>query len=407
MKRMTRKNLYNIKEKVARETGVSFRYSGVPVRKMAVLAAAAVCCLALAAFARPLFTPLNGDELSLLGVYRGAGIVEICVKNGSDRDLEFQEQTRLMCWVPDEEVKPIGGNVVFENTFFPANSEGTMTVDLSQAYDIAALEMEGKNLRSYYLLLTNRDFLFGHDWMCSFTFEREETAAEEEGQAHRAARAEGLEEMEASLRFYFEDAYGDQVTGLNEANFAYLQKVDECITRFEGTVASPLAPVVAVGGQSQTLDPDPYIVTEGENVDCTWVTVDGYHRLIGGKMGEKALAVTALVPSRQYPDSFRAIPLVYTLVYRREDAKAENWAFFYGQFHSFGELEEEKVYEDENYAVFDITDWLYRDLEGYLDFVQETDADLLLDEDARRELRGICERCREELGQRIGYRNGG
>lgn len=407
MKRMTRKNLYNIKEKVARETGVSFRYSGVPVRKLAVLAAAAVCCLALAAFASPLFTPLNGDELALSATYKGAGIVEICVENRSERDLKFQEQTRLMCWIPEEEVKPVGERVVFENTYFPANSEGIMSVDLSGAYDIAALEMDGKNLRSYYLLLTNRDFLFGHDWMCSFTFETGEKESSGDEQAHITVKAERLREIEESLRFYFEDAYHDQVTGLNEANFAYLQKVEECIQRFDGTVVSPLAPVIMVGGPSETLNPDPYIVTEGENVDCTWVTVDGYHRLIGGKMGEKALAVTALVPSQKYPKSLVAVPLVYTLVYDREDAKGENRAFFYGQFHSFAELEDSRVYQDEYYAVFDITDHLYEDLDAYLDFVQETNPDVLLDEYARVEIHRIYEEYREDLGKRIAYRNGG
>lgn len=402
MNRMTRKNLDSIRERVARETGVSFP-AAFPVKKLAVLAAAVVCCMALTAFASPLFTPLNGDELALSAAYKGAGIVEICVENRSERDLQFQEQTRLMCWVPEEEVERTGGAVVFENTFFPANSEGVMTVDLSGAYDIEALEMDGKNIRSYYLLLTNRDFLFGHDWMCSFNFAEKESGGE--AREHVTAKAEELEKVEASLRFYFEDAYHDRVTGLNEENFAYLQKVEECILRFEGRVVSPLAPTVTVGGPSEALDPDPYIRTEEETADCTWVTVDGYHRLIGGKMGEKALAVTARIPSRMYPDNFRAVPLVYTLVYRREDATAENWAFFYGQFHSFGELEENKVYEDDCYAVFDITEYLYQDLEGYLDFVQETNPDLLLDEAARVEIRRIYGAYREKLGERIGYRN--
>ena len=75
-----------------------------------------------------------------------------------------------MRWSTSEEVKPLSGKVSFSNTEIPANSSGTMVIDLSDAYDISLLETPISDDDWYYLVLTNNNFLFGQDWMCTVEF---------------------------------------------------------------------------------------------------------------------------------------------------------------------------------------------------------------------------------------------
>lgn len=395
MSRMTKQNLDNIRKRFTQQTGMKLEARTVrPVRKMAVLAMAIVCCLALAAFTYPLFTPLDGDELTLKGSYEGDGIVSIYVENGSDKDLKFQEQAKLIRWLSGEEAPRLDGKIRFENTKFPAHSNGIMTVDLSEAYDMEALEEDGKNQESYYLLLTNNGFLFGHDWMCSFAFAEKSPV---EPEPHMAAEAQPVDAVAEELRFYFEDSYQDTVAGVNDANFAYLQKVDEVIKRFKGEVASPVYPLIPVSGTATYLDPQPQIREEWEDVTSDWTIFDGYRRLVGGTMLEKALTLSVNVPLVQYPDAYSAVPLIYTFVFETEAVQPDSYAFVYGQFCSFRELEKCKVYEDEHYVIYDVTDLLYTDLEAYIGFLKETRTDLLMDDTACQRIREVYNYCREHI----------
>lgn len=406
MSRMTERNLNNIKSRFTEQTGVELNVSSArPVRKLILLAAAVICCFAMAAFTYPLFTPLDGDELALRGTYEGDGIVSVYVGNASDKDLEFQKQARLMRWDTGEELPRLAGDVRFENTAFPARSDGTMTIDLSQAYDIGALEQEAGGRPSYYLLLTNNGFLFGHDWMCSISFGTEEDTPVE-GKPHISAQAERLEKIEEVLRPYFQDSYYDEVFAWEEAHFEYLQKVDELIMRFGGTVVHPVYPSIQVSGPSTMLDPQPQLRTDNvEGAYAEWTNLDGYHRLIGGAALEKALTVMAGLPSSGGAQSFTVIPLRYLFVYEAESAVTEKYAFVYGQLYSFEELQDRQVFRDEHYAIYDVTELLYTDLDAYIRFLQETRTDITIDEKARERICSVWEYYRdpENLSKALGY----
>ncbi len=103
--------------------------------------------------------------------YEGHGIVFIVVENRSDKALAFQPKLKLMRWSTGEEIAPTSDDVVFTGTKIAANSSRTMTIDLSRAYDIRALE-EPLTDDNYYFVLTNNNFLFGQDWMCTVNFSK-------------------------------------------------------------------------------------------------------------------------------------------------------------------------------------------------------------------------------------------
>lgn len=172
MNSFRKSNLQNIKNIFEKKTGVELENAPVwryPIKKYVVIAAVLVCSFTMTAFAASLFSSLSGDDLSLSSTYEGNGIVSIQVENKSDKDLNFQKQLKLMRWSTSEEIAPLSDNIIFENTEIKANTSGTMTIDLSAAYDFSVLEQPLVD-DHYYFVLTNNNFLFGQDWMCSIEF---------------------------------------------------------------------------------------------------------------------------------------------------------------------------------------------------------------------------------------------
>lgn len=405
MNRMTQQNLDHIKERFTCQTGVELnRRKSFLGKKMVLLTAVVIASLLLAAFGYPRFTPLDGDALVLQGRYQGNGVVAVYVENGSDKNLEFQEQVRLMCWQTGREVPRMTGAPRFDNCNFAGDSSGIMTIDLSEIYDLSELEQEDNNF-SYYLLLTNNSFLFGHDWMCSVSFREENTSLpEKQVQYNGIQNVELLDAVEPGLRFYFEESYNDQVFAWEEAHGDYLQKVDELLEHADGMAVSPVSPTILVSGPSTLLEPQPGIDTNAMAGSGTeWTALDGYARLIGSGILEKALAVTVEIPYIRNPESFDRIPVRYYFVY---DADSVSWgkhAFVYGQLVSLEKLEECQVFSDEHYCIYDITDYLYSDLEAYLDFLRNTRRDLLADEKTLQKVRDISDYYRENISGLIYY----
>ena len=136
-----------------------------------MLALVLVCCFTTGGLAVSRFSSLEEDDLALVAVYEGDGIVQITVQNRSDKDLDFEEQLKVMQWNTSKEVEPKeDGDVIFLGTSIPAGETGTMTINLSLAYDVKLLETPLEKGDHYYLVLTNNGFLLGQDWHCSVDF---------------------------------------------------------------------------------------------------------------------------------------------------------------------------------------------------------------------------------------------
>lgn len=378
MSRMTKQNLNNIKDRFERETGAELKpaHSRIPIRKVLVLAAVIALGILMTAFTYPLFSALDEDELSLWGTYMGNGIVSVRVENASDKVLEFKD-VKLFSWNDGEVEKLPGGEVIMGNPRFEPHSEGCLTVNLSGAYDIEALEttVPGKPKESwYYLLLTNNSFLFGHDWMCSFHFVEEEYVAESQSAQAENAAAQTMNQIEEDLQFYFEDAYYDVLAAFNEKNFEYQQKVQEILMRTEGTLVRPVDPMLLVQRPESGVIYDASVPEEEQYrlVNQGYRSLDGYQRMVGsqfsGVTSDFSLQLGGIIPLEQGQIDGTGIPLVYLFTYDAQAVKQEGaYAFIYGQILTFSQLEADKVYEDEQYVVYEVTDLFYTDLDAYLD----------------------------------------
>ena len=366
-----------------------------PAVRTLLIAALIALILAVPGCAKFLFSPLNGDELSLGGTYRGNGIVTVEVKNGSDKELKFQKQLKLMCWETSEEVEKQGGEVVFQNTEFAPHTEGTMVVDISAAYDVAALEQSSE---LHYFILTNNDFLFGHDWMCSFRFrEPEETEPTQPPTEPDPALgvSQSIADIEEELRFYFELAYPVRD---DQQNALYSRKVAQLLQEFTGNVISPVDPGLIVGPSpadvvfDETFPKELQYQLVGEH----YTSLDGYGRMVGAKANgigdtDLCLKLEALLP--QYPgqtDGGVGMPLLYLFTYETPmTMEKDNYAFIYGRVMTFEELKGYKVYEDQQYTVYEVTDLFYTDLDAYLDYFLTTRTDIYSDEQVRQRIRNI------------------
>lgn len=179
MEKYSRKSLRNIKAMVQDKTGTVItadrRPTGYKTRQMALLAGCLLCFVMLCAFAYAKFSSLDGDDVGFASAYQGDGRFEIVVINLSDKELKLQDKVRVMQWSTGAAVEGDSDKIVMSNLKIAPHSQGVVTIDISEGYDVAAMEANLQEGDWYYFLLTNNNFAFGQDWMCDFDFEKEST----------------------------------------------------------------------------------------------------------------------------------------------------------------------------------------------------------------------------------------
>ena len=411
MESLNREHRQNIERIFEERTGVTLRPRAVrrPVRLAVVLAAALVCLLTATAFSAGLFSSLAGDELSLSAAYEGDGLVTIQVENRSDKVLRFQSQLRLMRWSTAEEVEPLSSDISFTGTEFGPHESGTMTIDLSRAYDVAALE-EPLTDDHYYLVLTNNNFLFGQDWMCTVFFaepvqppaEEPDTTALSQADQALAAR------VEETLRPYFARYEADPYDRWAMAE-EYLADCQALLDQVEGNLVSPAAPWLAIDGMVPGAVFDPTVPEDAQHALTTenWSHYDGYGIPVGGDGDDQALVLGAIVPQHKGDsDGGVSIPLLYFMMYDVSTIESpQDYAFIHGQLLTFGELEEYKVYEDGQYVCYDVTDLFYTDLRAHVESMADKAGTVYFDEQVWQRVENIydCFRDREVLRGQFCY----
>lgn len=179
MKKYSRENLRAIQAIVQEKTGVVIvsdrKTAGYKIRKMALLAGSLLCLISLSAFAYVKFSDLNGDVAGFASAYQGDGRFEIVIINDSDKELELQDNVKVMQWSTGKEVEGDNGKIKMSGQVVAPHSQGVVSIDISGGYDVEAMEENLPEGDWYYFVLTNNNFAFGQDWMCSFDFDIEQT----------------------------------------------------------------------------------------------------------------------------------------------------------------------------------------------------------------------------------------
>ncbi|MBR5869586.1 MAG: hypothetical protein IKZ09_00995 [Clostridia bacterium] len=379
-------NLQNIKDIFEEKTGIALetRRFRQPVGTAVLVAALLVCSFTMTAFAVSLFSSLSGDELSLSATYEGNGIVSIQVENQSDKELCFQKQLKIMRWSTSEEIAPLSDEIAFNGTEFEAHTSGVMTLDLSEAYNIEFLEQPLTD-DHYYFVLTNNNFVFGQDWMCSVTFAAPITTIVEKPDPVTPVEVdkELVAQIMEELQPYFENYYTDLADRRNHAN-NYRVKCQELLAALDRDIVASVSSPLAIDGLNPEVVFDKTAPLETQH----WLTglyehtLDSYGIPVGSAEGESALVLSAYVPQHKGEvDGGAEVPLLYFFTYDVNDIQSsEDYAFIHGQIMTFEQMEQYKVYEDDRYVCYEVTDLFYTDLRQHVESIISRRSDIYFDE---------------------------
>ncbi len=368
-------NLYNIQHIFESKTQVHFSKKQTnyyrPRRIAVVLTAVLAFCL-LTAFTYPLFSPLAGDALDLQATYHGSGIVTVTVENHSAKTLTFQPKLRLFEWITNKQIPPISDAISFSGESIPPHATGTVTIDLSGAYDMAALEKSPYTLW-HCLVLTNQDFLFGQEWKCSVYFGPKIMELPEDPGNWAYTEPQILQRMEPELREYFQEEYVD-IFAAYPGHYTYLQKVQEVMLRSGKRFVHPVSPQLFI----PTI-PDGVIVDDAISPDRQYTLAshsssvqDAFGKLVSGLYnGYIDYLYAPLEYTHEYKGTLYSyywkLPLMYFSTYPKAMIQSqEDCALIHGQIWSFAQLDPYKVYEDSQYVTYNVTSLYYTDLKAYV-----------------------------------------
>lgn len=365
---------------------------------IAVILAAVMVALGLMACAPILFSSLSGDDLSLNAAYRGNGIVEIAVENKSGKTLHLQKSVKLMRWSSDQEV-PAHGEVIVSETRIPAHDSGIMTVDLSKAYDLVELETPLDN-DYYYLVLTNNNFLFGQDWMCSVAFSEKQydEIAYPDPVSPAEVAPDLVQEVEPDLQHFFDDTLLDPYQR-RELHREYYEVCAELIQSSGKTVIHPVSPAPFFVYD----DPPAGTVFDSnlpEDVQYQLIgmhesSVDDFFFPVGASCEDTAKVFSVIVPQSQ-EDCYRvqggAIRIGYVMIYDAQQCQIPDaHTLIHGQLIPVDELSSHIVYEDSQYIAYNVTDYFFTDIDTHIAAFRSWRTDLFYNDGVGDRIKNVYE----------------
>lgn len=185
------------------------------------------------------------------------------------------------------------------------------------------------------------------------------------------------------LQPYFENYYTDIADRRNHAD-NYLVKCQELLATLDRDIVASEASPLAIDG----LNPDVVFDKTAPLETQHWLTglhehtLDGYGIPVGSAEGESALVLSAYVPQHKGEvDGGAEVPLLYFFTYSVDDIQSlEDYAFIHGQIITFEQLEQYKVYEDDQYVCYEVTDLFYTNLRQHVESIISQRSDIYFDE---------------------------
>lgn len=325
----------------------------ISIRRITLLAAVLITVLCLCAFTYSYFSTIAGDNLILTATYAGDGIVLAQVENQSDRELTLEPVVKLFHYSDKDPVETTGKAPVITGLTIPGNTTQTVRIDLRNAYDLNKLE---RTYNDFILLqLTNKGFTPGQKWTCIVSFRQ--SNSEYVPQYVKSADTVRADGVISSLKAYFENFTPDIFARWADIP-DYLELVEGELVKVEGNIVAPV-------------DPYYYWDFEEYNTLVQSSCFDGYNKLLGRTDMEKIKQISLSVPrllDGEKLDGTQEIPVFYLWIYSRKDIQTpDDYAFIRGNLLTFTQMEEYKVYEDEDYVIYEMHHLVYSDLRSYVE----------------------------------------
>lgn len=325
----------------------------VTMRRLLVFAAILTVLLSLCAFTYTYFSTIAGDTLILTAKYVGEGIVLAEVQNQSEKELLLEPTVKLLYYSTNNPVEQIGADPKITGLKITAKATQTVRIDLRQSYDLAELE----NLTNDFicLQLTNKGFLPGQKWTTVVSFRP--NTGDYVPQYVKTGDEKRAEHVLPSLKAYFENFTPDVFARWADVP-NYLELVEQELSQVDGNIVIPV-------------DPFYYWNLEEYHTLVQSSCFDGYNKLLGRTDMEKINHISLFVPrllDDEKLDGVQEIPLFYFWIFRRNDIQSpDDYAFIRGNLLTFREIEEYKIYEDNDYIIYEMHHLVYSDLRSYVE----------------------------------------
>ena len=387
----TRENLNNIKDIFQAETGVQLKRKKTShTVRLVVVFAALLACMGLNALGGGMFDSENGDKLAINAEYMGDGIIHVHIENKSDNTLEFQELLQLKRAYAQDDMEQ-KGQLKFQNTKFRPHSSGTMIIDVSDAYDLEELE-EPLVMEWYRMYVTNNNFEYGHYWGTDIHFsEMIEVVPSPKPEVKPDDVI--LDGIAAEFMEYFSSDTVD-IMGRVHHTQNYMQAYERYFAAFDGEIVKSVIP-----------EPNILIGRDEEQMfssTLNYHTMDAHFKLVGTR-DENALVLGAVMPDMFSPNGGSGVPLFYIMTYPTAEVKEDSYAFIRGRLISFGDLEKNKVFSDDKYTCFEVSEYFWSDLVSHASFC--VDSTTRFDEETLAELQDFYEYFKENLPHLLYYRD--
>ena len=366
MSRMQKHNLYNIQRNFEKKTGARLIPAGNDqglfskekavsrkrIPKAAVLAAIITLFATLTAFAVSIFSTRFGDSLTMTASYYGSGIVWVEITNQSDRDLKLEPKVNLYYYSTQKLVETSGEAPYIDNLTIPPHSTEKIRLDLRRTYDVEALENTKNDF--YYLQMTNDSFLLGQKWSCMVSF----AVSDYVTPWYQLSDESHLDGVLPSLRPYYQNFTPDIFARWTDV-FDYVELVQDELKKADGNIVRACEPPI-------------YIDLYDWLGSTPWSTFDGYNKLLGIDDSEYYDMIGVDMPCVQDDGSGSGggwiMPLFYLYQYNKADITSpRDYVFMRGNLLTFAEIEPYKVYEDEEYVIYEMHHLIYTDLEAYVE----------------------------------------
>lgn len=356
--------------------------------KFAIAASLLICLILFSAFTLRSFSFLYGDELELSAQYWGNGIVIVDAVNKSEVDLTLQSQIKLLVGDTKKEEDAISDMPCFDGITIKAGGMDKIVLDLSKTYDIDKLEEN----KYYHLVLTSNNFIVGQKFRCGLVFTEQVSSSDDPCLTTLPYVEEKIKDnILIPLQPYFEKNTVDIFNARHPLAFEYLEIVEKIISDFDKEVVQSVSPLPTI---TEPTDGS-VIFDESVATDKQFILVgmnhhifDGQYKIVGSKEHESAFTIKAYVPTideRGLVD----IPIVYYFTYEKSNISPDKYAFIHGQLISFEDMEKYKVYEDDKFIMYQVTDLFYTNLEEYVKSVASQRNDTYLDEHMMNRIQNI------------------
>ena len=339
----------------------------VSMKRILVLAAVLLTLLSLCAFTYTYFSSAAGDTLTLSAKYAEDGVVLVEIQNQSDQDLTLDPTVKLLYYSTGEEIPITGSKPILTGLTIPAKAAQTVRLDMRLSYNIAELEQLTNDF--VCIQLTNKSFLPGQKWTCIVSFRP--NTGDYVPQYVKTGDITRAKNVIPSLKAYFENFTPDIFARWADIP-DYLELVEIELSQVDRNIVAPV-------------DPFYYWDIEEYHTLIQSSCFDGYNKLLGKTDMEKIKHISIFVPrllDGERLNGTQEIPIFYLWIFAKSDINSsDDYAFIRGNLLTFREMEEFKVYEDDEYAIYEMHHLVYSDLRTYIEEMLIQNGSIYFDEE--------------------------